>query len=74
MIIAIHEQLKVDIEYPKELHSLHKDLQFLCERRRLDKTSKLVTTLDDKEEYVIQISALKQALDHGLILKKYTII
>ena len=62
--------LKVDIEYPKELHSLHKDLPFLCERRRLDKTSKLVTTLDDKKEYAIQISALKQALDHGLILKK----
>ena len=62
--------LKVDIEYPKELHSLHKDLPFLCERRRLDKTSKLVTTLDDKEEYAIQISALKQALDHGLIFKK----
>ena len=62
--------LKVDIEYPKELHNLHKDLPFLCERRRLDKTSKLVTTLDDKEEYAIQISALKQALDHGLILKK----
>ena len=62
--------LKVDIEYPKELHNLHKDLPFLCERRRLDKTSKLVTTLDDKEEYAIQISALKQALDHGLIFKK----
>ena len=62
--------LKVDIEYPKELHSLHKDLPFLFERRRLDKTSKLVTTLDDKKEYVVHISALKQALDHGLILKK----
>ena len=63
--------LKVDIEYPKELHNLHKDLPFLCERRRLDKTSKLVTTLDDKKEYVIHISALTQALNHGLILKKY---
>ena len=61
--------LKVDIEYPK-LHRLHKDLPFLCERRKLDKTSKLVTTLDDKKEYVVHISALKQALDHGLISKK----
>ena len=63
--------LKVDIEYPKELHNLHKDLPFLCERRRLDKTSKLITTLDDKNEYVVPISAFKQALNHGLILKKY---
>ena len=62
--------LKVDIEYPKELHNLHKDLPFLCERRRLDKTSKLITILDDKNEYVVHISALKQALNHGLILKK----
>ena len=61
--------LKVDIEYPK-LHSLHKDLPFLYERRKLEKLSKLVTTLDDKKEYVVHISALKQALDNGLIFKK----
>ena len=30
--------LKVDIEYLKELHKLHKDLPFLCARRRLNKT------------------------------------
>ena len=63
--------LKVDIEYPKELHNLHKDLPFLCERRRLDKASKLVTILDDKKEYVIHITELTQALNHELILKEY---
>ena len=62
--------LKVDIEYPKELHHLHKDLPFLCEKRKLDKTSKLVTTLGDKIEYVVHICALKQALNHGLVLTK----
>ena len=62
--------LKVDIEYLKELHKLHKDLPFLCERRRLNKTSKLVTTLDDKKEYVVLISTLKQTLNHDLILKQ----
>ena len=36
----------------------------------LDKTTKLVATLEDKKEYVVHISALKQALNHGLILKK----
>ena len=62
--------LKVDIEYPENLRMLHKDLPFLCKRREINKTSKLVTTLDDKKEYVAHISVLKQALDHGLILKK----
>ena len=62
--------LKEDIEYLKELHKLHKGLPFLCERRRLNKASKLVTTLDDKKEYVVHISALKQALNHDLILKQ----
>ena len=62
--------LKVDIEYPKELHNLHKDLPFLCERRKLDKTSKLVTTLDDKKGHVLHISALKKV--HEVIEFKQT--
>ena len=62
--------LKIDIEYPKDLHSLHRDVPFLCDRKKLNKTSKLITSLEDKKEYVIHISALKQALNHGLILKK----
>ena len=63
-------QLKIEIEYPKDLHSLHSDLPFLCDRKELNKTSKLITSLEDKKEYAIHISALKQALNHGLILKK----
>ena len=31
---------------------------------------KLVTSFEDKEKYVIHISALKQALNHGLKLRK----
>ena len=34
------------------------------------KAEKLVTNLHDKTEYVIHIRNLKQALNHGLILKK----
>ena len=34
------------------------------------KVKKLVTNLHDKTEYVIHIRNLKQALNHGLILKK----
>ena len=35
-----------------------------------DKSSKLVCNLYDKNNYVVHIRSLKQALDHGLILKK----
>ena len=33
-------------------------------------SKKLVTTLEDKEKYVVHIATLKQALYHGLKLKK----
>ena len=61
--------LEVDIEYPKQLWSSHKDLPFLTERKKLEKVEKFVCSIDDKEKYVIHIRALKQALNHGLILK-----
>ena len=62
--------LEVDKEYPKNLHTLHSDLPFLSERMKINKCTKLVCTVQDKENYVIHIRALKQALNHGLILKK----
>ena len=34
------------------------------------KCNKLVCNAHDKKNYVVDISALKQALNHGLILKK----
>ena len=61
--------LEVDVEYPKKLFSSHKDLPFLPERKKLEKVEKLVCSIEDKEKYVIHIRALKQALNHGLILK-----
>ena len=61
--------LQVHVEYPKNLHDLHSDLQFLPERIRIDKFDKLVCNLYDKKSYVVQIRSLKQALNHGLILK-----
>ena len=57
--------LEVDINYPKELHESHTDLLFLSIKKE-----KLLTTLEDKEKYVVHIAALKQALLHGLELKK----
>ena len=53
--------LEVDIEYPKQLWSYHKDLPFLPERKKLGKVEKLVCSMEDKEKYVIHIRASKQA-------------
>ena len=62
--------LEVDIEYPKELWSSQKDLPFLPERKKLEKVEKLVSSIEDKEKYVIHISVLKQAINNGLKLKE----
>ena len=61
---------EVDVEYPKKLWSSHKDLPFLPKRKKLEKIKKLVCSIEDKEKYVIHIRVLKQALNHGLILKE----
>ena len=50
--------LEVGVEYPKDLHNLHRDLPPLSERMKIKKCNKL------------HQRALKQALNHGLILKK----
>ena len=39
-------------------------------RRKVEKVEKLICSIEDKKKYVIHIRALKQALNHGLILKK----
>ena len=47
--------LEVDLEYPRELHELHKVLPFCCEHQCPpgSKQKKLLTTLHDKERYVL---------------------
>ena len=62
--------LEVDVTYPKNLHDLHSDLLFFPESVNIDKYNKLVCNLYDKKNYVVHIRSLKQALNHGLILKK----
>ena len=64
--------LEVDVEYPKTLFNLHNDLPFLSERNKIKKCNKLFCDVHDKKNYVVHIKALKQALNHGLILKKCT--
>ena len=62
--------LEVDIYHPKKLFHLHKDLQFLPERKKIEKVEKLICSIENKEKYVTDIGSLKKALNHGLKLKK----
>ena len=41
--------IEADVEYPKELHSLHSDLPFLPEIMKVDKCKKLICNLYDKK-------------------------
>ena len=52
------------------LYNLHKDLPFLPERKKVERVKKLICGIEDKKKYVIHIRPLKQALNHGLKLKK----
>ena len=61
--------LEFDVQCPKKLQELHNDLLFVSERIELGKVEKLVTNLHNKNEYVVHKRNLKQALNHGLILK-----
>ena len=61
---------EVDVQYLEKLHELHNDLQFLPKRMKTEESEELVANLHDKTEYVIHIRNLKQALNHGLVLKK----
>ena len=59
--------LEIDVDYPKKLFNLHKDLPFSPEIKRVNKVEKLICNIEDKEKYVMHIKVLKQALNHGLV-------
>ena len=63
---------EVDVKNSKNVSNLHKDLLFLCETKKIEKCKKLVCNIHNKENYVVHIRALRQALYHGLMLKKIT--
>ena len=66
--------IEVDVKYPKKLLDSHSDLPFLPKRMKIDKCKKLVCNLQNKKN-VVHIKSLKQALNHGLKLKRiYRII
>jgi len=45
--------LKVDLEYPKELHDLHNDYPLAPERITVNRVEKLIPNLADKKKYIL---------------------
>ncbi|XP_074041973.1 uncharacterized protein [Leptinotarsa decemlineata] len=71
--------LEVDLEYPKHLHDSHKDLPHCPEHinprtkkpsKSIKELTKLMSTLQHKEKYVIHYRTLKQDIANGLIITK----
>lgn len=63
--------LEVDLEYPKELHELHKDYPLAPEPYQIINTQvKLCQTLHDKHHYVVHYKNLKYYLSKRLKLTK----
>ena len=62
--------LDVDVQYSKKYMDFIMIYHFYQKKWNLDKVEKIVTNLCDENEYVVYIRFLKQALNHGLSLKK----
>ena len=58
--------LEEDAEYPKRLHNLDNVLKRKNKRMKIKKSNKLVCNLYDRNNYVVHIRPLKQALNHML--------
>ena len=62
--------LKVDIEYPKDLHNLHSDLPFLSKRIKIKKCNKLVYNLHDKKRICCSYKSSKTSIKSWTDIKK----
>ena len=58
--------LRVDLEYPKELHDLPLAVEFIV----VDGVRKLIPNLHDKRKYVVHHKALRCYLRNGMVMKK----
>ena len=69
VIIDIFLKLKFNIL--KNYMNFKMIYRFYQKEVKIKKVEKLVSNLLDKREYIINITNLKQVLNHGLVLKNY---
>ena len=62
--------LKVDLEYPDELHDFYNEYPLAVESVKVDGVRKLIPNLYDKGKYVVHHEALRCYLRNGMVLKK----
>ena len=62
--------LKVDLEFPVELHDLHNDYLLAVESVKVNSVKKLIPNLYNKEKYVVHHEALRCYLKYGMKLTK----
>ena len=61
----------VDIDYPKELFNLHKDLPFLPESKKVNKVEKLICGIEDKKK-CYSYKSFKTSIKSWIKIKKGT--
>ena len=64
--------LEVDVEYPKKLFNLHRDLPFLPERKKIKKCEKLVCTVQNKKKLCCSHKCIKTSAKSRINTKKGT--
>ena len=55
-LVKDHEKgylLEVELSYPHDLHDLHNNFSFMCEKRKINGVQKLVPNLYNKEKCLI---------------------
>ena len=65
MKIVIKDILLKKKRNTQNVFDFHNDLPFLPERKKIAKYKKFVCRTHDKQNYVVYIRALKQALNYG---------
>jgi len=63
--------LKVDLDYPDELHNFHNDYPLAPKNIKVNKVHKLIPNLSNKKKYVVHYRNLQLYERLGLRITKY---
>ena len=62
----------LEVQYPEKFTWASRWFVIFAQKHKNQKAEKPIAHLHDKKEYMIHIRNWKQALNHGLVLKKFT--